>query len=104
MLPQLVLRRNKAVCVYVSVHTPQAKADEFAATFSAALDALLSAPQQDPPGFSGVQPVNAISLCRLRCDCWCGSCQSTDCAHVFKCVLRGWQRGAKGSRHLFATR
>jgi hypothetical protein len=46
--------------------SPQAKADQFAATFNAALDALLAAPHQDPPGFTGVQPVNAISLCKLR--------------------------------------
>jgi len=44
----------------------QAKAEQFAATFSAALDALLAQPHKDPPGFPGVQPVNAISLCKLR--------------------------------------
>lgn len=44
----------------------QAKAEQFAATFGAALDALLAQPNKDPPGFPGVQPVNAISLCKLR--------------------------------------
>lgn len=44
----------------------QAKAEQFAADFAAALDALLANPRQELQGFRA-QPVSCTSLCHVRC-------------------------------------
>eukprot|EP00775_Hariotina_reticulata_P011600 gene11600-11744_t len=43
----------------------KAKAEQFAADFGAALDALLASPTSELPGFS-VQPVSCTTLCNVR--------------------------------------
>jgi hypothetical protein len=52
----------------------QAKAEQFAAEFTAALDALLANPRRDLPGFKA-QPVSCASLCHVRCGLGVG-CQA----------------------------
>jgi hypothetical protein len=44
----------------------QAAAESFAASFSAALDALESDPDTPAPGFSDCHPLSCVTLCDLR--------------------------------------
>ncbi|GFR47486.1 hypothetical protein Agub_g9215, partial [Astrephomene gubernaculifera] len=54
---------------HVPLELRQAAADDFAARFNAALDALLSHPDSPAPGYPDSQPVNCYTLCKLREDC-----------------------------------